>query len=80
MKVIKKDTKILFSSKEVLSNGYPLPTTVNKYSVRILRDFIAEKQISNLVLFGQSVEDNIFFIPDILKHAYKVFSDHRLIR
>ena len=80
MKVIDADTKVLFSTKEILSNGFPIPTIMNKESIRKLRDFISKKKISNLVLFGQTVEDNVFFIPDILKHAFKVFNKHNLIK
>ena len=79
MKVIDEDAKVLFGTKEILSNDFPLPTIMNKESIRKLRDFISKKKISNLVLFGQTVEDNVFFIPDIMKHAFKVFNKHNLI-
>jgi hypothetical protein len=80
MEVIEESTKVLFSSKEILSSGYPLPTIRNKKSIRVFRDYIGKKDLANLVLFGQSVEDDIFFIPDILKHAVRVFNKHKLIK
>ena len=80
MKIIDENTKVLFSKKEYLSHGFPLPTLANKNFIRKYRNFIKEKQLSNLILFGQFVEDNVFFIPDILRNGYSIFKKHNLIK
>ncbi len=80
MGVLDADTKVVFSRKEELSNGFPLPTLNNKEIILEYREFINQQNISNLLVFGQFVDDNTFFLPGIMSNAYEVFKKHNLIK
>ena len=77
MKVIKKDLKFYLAQRKSIKRLSAAHHCKQRFCSNLER-FYCGKAIQ-LGAFVSS-EDNIFFIPDILKHAYKVFSDHRLIK
>lgn len=70
--VIDDNHHILFSKAEKIpGGGFPLPSLNNINNIRIIRNRIAEKGIDNVIPTGVLVEDNVFFIKDVLIDAYQ---------
>jgi len=76
--VIKTSEDIAFQAVEILTTGFPMPTTNNFSVLSDIRSKLQEKSISNLVLLGVMSEENIFFQRDVLSQTYTKLSAHLL--
>lgn len=67
--IIQPETKVVFAKAETLKSGYPSLSTKNISALRMTRDAIVDLGISNLMLFGPLVRDDLFFQFDVLRHV-----------
>lgn len=68
--VIESAADIVFGAAEVLSAGFPMPTSRNFSALTGMRERIKEAGIGNLLLLGILSEDNIFFQRDVLAQTH----------
>ena len=64
------ETKILFAKAEVLVSGFPMPTTNNISSLRVIRNSILDLDLQNLSIQGILAKDDLFFQTDVLTHLH----------
>ena len=75
--IITDDSSITFHSFEKLSHGFPLPTINNNSILNQIRNDISNKNIENLISFGQFSKHDTFFLPQILNNAYNLFQSFK---
>lgn len=66
--IIQDETKVVFAKAEVLKAGYPSFSCASIAALKAARDEFLEQRISNLLLFGPLVRDDLFFQFDVLRH------------
>ncbi|MBL0012133.1 MAG: NAD(P)-binding protein [Nitrosomonas sp.] len=72
MGVITDSHKLEFSAIENKGGGFPLPSMANTDGIREIKKRVFDKGINNVEVAGIMAEDDLFFIPDILNHAFSV--------
>ena len=71
MGVINDTYKMNFGKVERANGGgFPLPTVTNIKSIGEIRNRISERGLTNLTPIGVLVEEDVFFIKDVLQDAY----------
>ena len=70
--MITANHKLEFSAIENKGGGFPLPSMANTDGIREIKKRVFDKGINNVEVAGIMAEDDLFFIPDILNHAFSV--------
>ena len=66
-----RHNKVLFSKKETLNSGFPMPTLKNISIIDNMRDDIQKLNCDNLVIAGILSENNLFFQRHVLPNLYE---------
>ena len=65
-----ENNKVIFSKKEILTSGFPMPTLKNISLIDLMRDEILNLSLDNLIIAGILSENNLFFQRHVLPDLY----------
>jgi protoporphyrinogen oxidase len=68
--VIGEQHKVLFAKVEGGAGAFPLPTVKNRSSLKEIRRRVEQRVAANLTVVGVMADDGLFFVPDVLNHAF----------
>ena len=69
--VINEHYKVLFSAVEKNSGDFPLVTLKNNANFELIRSQIKNLEMKNLINIGLMSDSGIFFLSDVLNHAFR---------
>lgn len=72
MGIITDSHKLEFSAIENKGGEFPLPSLANTAGIREIKKRVLDKGVNNIEVAGIMADDDLFFIPDILNHAFSV--------
>lgn len=70
--VIKENYALKFSAIENKGGEFPLPSIANVTAIGEIKKRVLNKGMRNIEVTGIMASDDLFFIPDILNHAFSV--------
>lgn len=68
--IVGQTHRILFASAEKSAGDFPILTKRNAANFQMLRNLIKNQEIKNLLNVGLMAENGLFFLPDVLNHAF----------
>lgn len=70
--VITEKHTLKFSAIENKGGEFPLPSVANVTAIEEIKKRVLSKKMRNIAVTGIMASDDLFFIPDILNHAFSV--------
>ena len=68
--VIQTSHRLEFGRMENNAGEFPMPTLSNSSNLRQIRQSVYDLKLKNLFVTGLMAEEGLFFLPDVLNHAF----------